>query len=436
LWATTLPSSTLTELVGTPLKIRRILAISPARRSAEQKRELAAYYRSVAPALSKVRQRHDRLARQLEEFQEKYSTTTLVLRELPKGRETHIQNRGNFLSLGERVTAGTPKILHAIKADGKDVNRLSFAQWLMDKENPLTPRVRVNQIWANIFGRGLVSTLEDFGSQGEPPTHPELLDWLATEYVRRGWDTKALLKLIVTSAAYRQTSELTPEKLEKDPYNALLSRGARYRVRGETVRDIALAASGLLSPKIGGPSVFPPQSSSVLDDHFIEGGFKVWPTSKGEERFRRGLYTFYKRTSVYPTFMTFDGPDRTVCTVKRPRSDTPLQALTLLNDTSFLEAAGHLAMRILTEIPGSSQDRLRFGYRLVLSRTPTEKETSGLLALLEKVSTKYKADVNAARKSVSSAFLGPAPQIEAAELAPWIVVANVLLNLDETITRE
>ena len=201
-------------------------------------------------------------------------------------------------------------------------------------------------------------------------------------------------------------------------------------------RDIALAASGLLSPKIGGPSVFPPQPASVLDDHFIEGGFKIWPTSKGEERFRRGLYTFYKRTSVYPTFMTFDGPDRTVCTVKRPRSDTPLQALTLLNDTSFLEAAGHLAMRMLTEIPGSSRDRLGFGYRLVLSRTPTEKETSGLLALLEKVSTKYEADANAARKSVSSAFLGPAPQLEAAELAPWIVVANVLLNLDETITRE
>jgi Protein of unknown function (DUF1553) len=282
----------------------------------------------------------------------------------------------------------------------------------------------------------LVPTLEDFGSQGEPPSHPELLDWLATEYMRLGWDTKALLKLIITSAAYRQTSEVTPEKLEKDPNNVLLSRGARYRVRAETVRDIALATSGLLSPKIGGPSVFPPQPASVLDDHFIEGGFKVWPTAKGEDRYRRGLYTFYKRTSVYPTFMTFDAPDRTVCTVKRPRSNTPLQALTLLNDAVFVEAAGGLARRILTESPGSSHDRLRYGYRLVLSRTPTEKETAGLLALLEKVSRKYKADVTAARNSVSYAFLGPPPQLEAAELAPWIVVANVLLNQDETITRE
>jgi hypothetical protein len=263
-----------------------------------------------------------------------------------------------------------------------------------------------------------------------------LLDWLASEYLRLGWDTKALLKVIVTSATYRQASEVTPEKLEKDPYNALLSRGARYRVRGEVVRDIALAASGLLSPKIGGPSVFPPQPASVLDDHFIEGGFKVWPTSKGEDRYRRGLYTFYKRTSVYPTFMTFDAPDRTVCTVKRPRSNTPLQALTLLNDTVFVEAAGSLAKRMLTEIHGASRDRVRYGYRLALSRTPTQKETAGLLTLLETVSTKFKADIAAARTSVSSAFPGATPQLEAVELAPWIVVANVLLNLDESITRE
>jgi len=435
LWATSLKTSSLADLVAVPKKIRSILRVSPAQRSETHAQDLATYYRSIAPALNTARQEHQRLARQLEDFRERHSTTALVMRELPKARQTRIQNRGNFLSLGEVVPPGTPEILFRIEGE-KEINRLTFARWLIDKQNPLTSRVRVNQIWGNIFGRGLVPTPEDFGLQGEPPSHPELLDWLATEYMSLEWNTKAFVRLIVTSAAYRQASTVTPDKLQRDPNNQLLSRGARYRVRGETVRDIALSVGGLLSPKVGGPSVFPPQPPSVLDDHFIEGGFKIWPESKGVDRHRRGLYTFYKRTTPYPTFVAFDAPDRTVCTVKRSRSNTPLQALTTLNDAVFVEAAGGLARRVVTEARGSNRERLRYAFQAALSRVPTEQETSHLLDMLERVTKKYKADIGEARKTVSAARVNPPSRLDATELAPWIVVANVLLNLDETITRE
>ena len=305
----------------------------------------------------------------------------------------------------------------------------------MDDNNPLTARVRVNQIWLNLFGQGLVSTSEDFGSQGEAPTHPELLDWLATEFIRLGWDHKALLKTIVTSATYRQSSAVSPEKQEKDPENKLLSRGARYRLRGETVRDVALACSNLLSHKLGGPSVFPPQPAAVFADHFIEGGFNQWPTSVGEDRYRRGLYTFYKRTLVYPTFATFDGPDRTVCTVKRTRSNTPLQALDTLNDPVFFEAAGSLAQRLLTEAHGDVSDRLAYAFRVVLARKPTTDETQRLQDFYRKMRTKYQTAAEA-EKVVAAAFPGRTPRAGKLELPAWIMVANALLNLDEAVTRE
>ena len=268
------------------------------------------------------------------------------MRELPEPRETRVQKRGNFLDLGERVEPGVPSVLDSGESE-MVASRLELAKWLTSDTNPLTARVRVNQIWNRIFSRGLVTTPEDFGSQGEPPTHPELLDWLATEFMRLGWDTQAFLRTIVLSAAYRQSSAAPAEAVERDPNNQLISRGARYRVPAESVRDIALAASGQLSRVIGGPSVFPPQPPEVFGDHFIEGGFKQWPTSEGADRYRRGLYTFYKRTVVYPSFMNFDAPDRTVCTVDRSSSNTPLQALNTLNDPAFFEAAGSLAESIL-----------------------------------------------------------------------------------------
>ena len=315
-------------------------------------------------------------------------------------------------------------------------NRLELAQWLTSDTNPLTARVRVNQIWNRVFGRGLVTTPEDFGSQGDRPSHPELLDWLATEFMRLGWDTQAFLRTIVLSAAYRQSSAAPAEAIEKDPNNQLISRGARFRVPAESVRDIALAASGQLSRVIGGPSVFPPQPAEVFGDHFIEGGFKQWPTSEGPDRYRRGLYTFYKRTVVYPSFMNFDAPDRTVCTVDRSSSNTPLQALNTLNDPAFFEAAGSLAARILASTGPSRAERIVHGFRTVLARKPSPGEVSRLESFLDRMAAKYEADPAMAANLVAKASPSPAADLAASQFAPWVMVANVLLNLDETFTRE
>ncbi len=431
---TTLPPSVVAELRQTPQKLRLALAKTPAERTLEEVRGAQDYYRSISPELAGAWQQYRKLRAELDVFKKQHSTTTLVMKELPEPRKTHRQNRGSFLDPAEPVEPGVPAVLHPIDRKQK-VDRLAFARWLMDDNNPLTARVRVNQIWLNLFGQGLVSTSEDFGSQGEAPTHPELLDWLATEFIRLGWDHKALLKTIVTSATYRQSSAVSPEKQEKDPENKLLSRGARYRLRGETVRDVALACSNLLSHKLGGPSVFPPQPAAVFADHFIEGGFNQWPTSVGEDRYRRGLYTFYKRTLVYPTFATFDGPDRTVCTVKRTRSNTPLQALDTLNDPVFFEAAGSLAQRLLTEAHGDVSDRLAYAFRVVLARKPTTDETQRLQDFYRKMRTKYQTAAEA-EKVVAAAFPGRKPRADKIELPAWIMVANALLNLDEAVTRE
>jgi mono/diheme cytochrome c family protein len=432
--ATTIEPVLLEELRRTSNRIRMILAKDTSERSQEEARVIQDHYRSIAPELAETRNRYRKLQSELEEFKKRHSTTTLVMRELPEPRVTHRQNRGSFLDPAEPVEPGVPSILNPIDQK-KRIDRLAFARWLMDKENPLTARVRVNQIWLNLFGQGLVATSEDFGTQGESPTHPELLDWLATEFIRLGWDTKALLKTIVTSATYRQSSEVTPEKREKDPGNKLLSRGARYRLSGETVRDVALAASGLLSRKAGGPSVFPPQPSAIFADHFIEGGFNQWPTSTGEDRYRRGLYTFYKRTLVYPTFSTFDGPDRTVCTVKRTRSNTPLQALDTLNDPTFFEAAGALARRILNEGSGDSNVRLTYAFRLVLGRGPTAEERDRMREFQRAMEVRYQAPEEAA-KIVAAAFPAGKPAAGRSDLPAWIMVANTLLNIDEAVSRE
>jgi mono/diheme cytochrome c family protein len=431
---TSLPSSSVTELRQTPNKLRLALAKPPVERAPEEARAVQDQYQLISPELAGTWQQYRKGLAELDAFKKQHSTTTLVMKELPEPRKTHRQNRGSFLDVAEPVEPGVPAVLHPIDRTQR-INRLSFAQWLVSESNPLTARVRVNQIWLNLFGQGLVSTTEDFGSQGDAPTHPELLDWLATEFIRLGWDTKALLKTIVTSTTYRQSSEVSPEKHEKDPENKLLSRGARYRLRGETVRDVALACSNLLSRKMGGPSVFPPQPAAVFAEHFIEGGFKQWPTSVGEDRYRRGLYTFYKRTLVYPTFATFDGPDRTVCTVKRTRSNTPLQALDTLNDPVFFEAAGSLAQRLLTEAPGDTEDRLAYAFRLVFARKPTTAEAQRLQEFYGKMRTRYQK-TGEAEKVVAAAFPDRKPLADKIELPAWIMVANALLNLDEAVTRE
>ncbi|HEX4591221.1 MAG TPA: PSD1 and planctomycete cytochrome C domain-containing protein [Gemmataceae bacterium] len=386
-------------------------------------------------------------------------TKVPVMVELPakERRETRLMRKGNYRDLADKVEPGVPAaFLSPLSALGRGVggegyilrkpdspspqpspqrgegdrwDRLALARWILDPANPLTARVAVNRLWAQLFGVGLVETEEDFGTQGEPPSHPELLDWLAIEYVRRGWDTKAMLRLIVTSATYRQSSRITPERLAKDPRNRLLSRGPRLRLEAEAVRDQALALSGLLSRKLGGPSVFPMQPDGLWQAAF--NGQRTYPTSKGPDRYRRGLYTFWRRTVPYPSMAAFDAPSRETCTVRRIRTNTPLQALVTLNDPVYLEAAQALARRIVQEGGETVEERAAFGLRLCLSRPPRTEQVRELAGLFGEELHHYKEDAAAARKLAGEAKPGK----DDAELAAWTVVANVLLNLDGVLTK-
>ncbi len=313
----------------------------------------------------------------------------MPMQERTEPRATHIHVRGSFLNKGEVVTAGVPALFPSLP-DEQPANRLGLARWLVSERNPLAARVTVNRIWEQFFGRGLVATSEDFGTQGEPPSHPELLDFLATELVARQWDVKAMQRLIVTSATYRQSSWVTPELSQRDPYNRLLARGPRFRLEAEAIRDVALKASGLLSEKVGGPSVFPPQPEGIWTQHYSQ---EKWTPSKGEDRYRRGLYTFWRRTSPYPSFFTFDAPSREYCTARRPRTNTPLQALTTLNDPAFFEAAQHLALRIVKEGGPDPKARMVRGFRLCLARQPQPAELKQLLSYWTQQADRFKQGV-------------------------------------------
>jgi hypothetical protein len=312
-------------------------------------------------------------------------------------------------------------------------NRLGLAHWIVDDDNPLTARVAVNRAWEQFFGRGIVETSEDFGTQGSPPSHPELLDWLATEYLHQGWRTKALHKLIVTSATYRQSSAAAPGPLkidERDPANVLLARGPRFRLEAEMVRDMVLAASGLLSRKIGGPSVFPPQPEGIWD---IPYSSEKWTPSEGEDRYRRGIYVFIRRSAAYPSFMTFDATSREHTTVRRVRTNTPLQALTALNDEAYFEAARALAARVLHEAPSAPDGRASYAFRLVATRTPKPDEVGRIMASYARQLERFRKDPGAAARTIRGYAIA---DIDAAEQAAWTLVANALLNLDEALTKE
>jgi hypothetical protein len=302
-------------------------------------------------------------------------------------------------------------------------------------QNPLTARVTVNRLWETLFGRGLVRTLEDFGSQGERPSHPELLDWLAVEFMEKGWSQKQMLREIVSSATYRQSSDVSPALLERDPDNRLLARGARYRVEAEMVRDMALAASGLLAEKLGGPSVYPRQPDGVWNVPYSE---MKWETSAGEDLHRRSLYTFYRRSSPYPGLVTFDAPSREMCTVRRVRTDTPLQALTTLNDPVFVEAARALAQRMAREGGTRAAERIAYGQRLCTARRPAEPDLEALVAFFGREKARFAGDAAAARAvaGLPEPVPGSALPESPAEAAALTMVASVLLNLDATITRE
>ena len=361
--------------------------------------------------------------------------TVPVLAELPEGkrRVTKIQLRGNWQSLGDEVSGGVPAVFGAPPAAATGgVDRLALARWLVDPANPLTARVVVNRIWERLFGIGIVATSEEFGAQGELPSHPELLDWLACELMARKWDVKAITRLIVTSAAYRQSSRCPPEVAGRDPENRLVACGPRVRLSAEVIRDQALAASGLLSRKKGGPSVNPPQPNLGLSAAF--GGGIDWKTSVGEDRYRRAIYTTWRRSNPYPSMATFDAPNREVCTIRRPRTNTPLQALVTLNDPVYVEAAQALARRMVGEGGATAAGRAARGFRLVLARTPATAEVDRLVRLHDDAAAAYRADAAAAR-TMATDPLGPLPAglaADTADLAAWTVVANVLLNLDET----
>jgi hypothetical protein len=342
-------------------------------------------------------------------------------------RETHRHHRGEFLQPDEPVEPAVLSFLHDLPADGPR-NRLTFARWLVDPLNPLVGRVTMNREWSAFFGRGLVRTVADFGFQGELPTHPELLDWLATEFIRRGWSLKEMHRLIVTSATYRQSSRVTPELLQRDPENRLLARGPRFRIEAELIRDSALASSELLSRQLGGPSVFPPQPASVT----IEGAYGKlkWETSEGLDRYRRGLYTFSKRTTPYAMFATFDAPSGEACVARRDVSNTPLQALTVLNDTVFVEAAQALGDWASGQ-PESleKRERMRAVFRRVLIREPDDEELSMLVRFFDEQRERLRhEELNPAK------IAGPGER-NADDRAAWTLVVRALLNTDEAVTK-
>jgi hypothetical protein len=411
-----------------PKEVADVLALAAEKRQPAQKRKLLAYHRSLSEQWKEL----DEEVRGLEAQLKKLTATTPILRELPRRRPTHIHIRGDFQVKGEEVTPGLPSALGVPVRDPK-VDRLALARWLVDERNPLTARVAVNRLWEELFGTGIVETSEDFGTQGEPPSHPELLDWLAVEYVRSGWDTKRLLRLLVTSSTYRQSSAVSAELARRDPGNRLLARGPRVRLSAEMVRDQALAVGGLLSRTMFGPPVQPPRPNFALAAAF--GSTTDWTTSPGEDSHRRGLYTRVRRNAPYPSFTTFDAPERTFCNVRRLRTNTPLQALVTLNDPVFVEAAQGLARRVVAEGGRSTPDRVRFAFRLCLTRPPSPREAERLARLYDSARQKYAARP-AEALALATKPIGPLPAgADAVELAGWTVVGNVLLNLDETIAR-
>jgi hypothetical protein len=433
-----------------PAALQAILQVPENGRTVKQKERLTAAYRQldllrhavggVGVSLPYAALTHAQLAAFREGLQmqiarlkrnEPRIVTTMVLADRKTPRTTYIHLGGDFLRKGAPVSPGVPAVLQPLSVRSSATpNRLDLARWLVDPKNPLTARVAVNRSWQHLFGLGLVETENDFGTQGTPPTHPELLDWLATEFLAKKWSIKALHRLLVTSATYRQASRSRPDLAVVDPRNRLLARQTRMRLEAETVRDVALAASGMLAPKLGGPSVFPPQPSGVYRFTQID---KDWKTSSGPDRYRRGLYTYFWRSAAHPALTVFDAPDATSTCTRRNRSNTPLQALTLLNDQGFFELAQALAARVLREAQADEGERLRYAFRLCLARPPKASEEQRLRQLLDQQLADFENVPEDAQRIKPSAVPDRRDKIQ---LAAWTTVGRVLLNLDEFITRE
>jgi hypothetical protein len=401
--------------------VRKILAIPPGERTAEQRDRLLDEVAKTAPATEKLVK--DLALLRKSEPASPMMTVRVLSQRTKDARDTRMFRRGDFLQPLGPVAPGTLASLHPLLPRGERADRLDLARWLVDPANPITARVVVNHVWANLFGQGLVRTPNDFGVRGERPTHPQLLDWLATEFVRLGWSPKALIRTIVGSATYRQSSQHRPELFDRDPQNYLLYRQNRFRVEGEIVRDLTLSVSGLLSDKVGGPSVFPPMPPEIAALSYANN-FK-WKTSDGEDRYRRGIYTYFKRTAPYPGLSNFDCPDSNTTCVQRRTSNTPLQALTALNNEVFAEAARVFASRLLGHENVSDRELVALAFRKCVARAPSSQEVERLLKLLNASVDWYNAHPEAAKKVGKSA-----------EEAAWTSVTRILLNLDEFLTRE
>jgi mono/diheme cytochrome c family protein len=416
-----------------PLNVREIITnVTREQRTKAQVDVVFSYWRTTVTEWQRENEEIAGLWRQHPE-----GATQLVLNERDELRPTFTLKRGDFLRPDKEIQPGVPAFLNPLPK-GAPLNRLTFAKWLVDRQSPTTARSIVNRVWQAYFGTGIVATAEDFGKQSETPSHPELLDWLAVELMENRWSLKHLHRLIVNSATYRQSARLTPQLQEKDPYNRLLARGPRFRVDAELVRDIALQASGLLNPKIGGPSVNPP-SPDFLYQPPTSYGPKVWHEAKGADRYRRGLYTFRYRSVPYPVLQNFDAPNGDQACVRRARSNTPLQALTTLNETLFMEAARALALKTLQEGGPTDAQRLSFAFHRVVARRPQLAETNELLSLLQRQRARFLRGEanpwNLATENPDKPFTLPqGARME--DLAAWTAVARVLLNLDEAITKE
>jgi hypothetical protein len=415
-----------------PEHVAKALKIAVEKRTNTQRNDVVIFCRSQAPA--DLKPLTAPLLDLYAEIDKLDVGTALVLREKPHEMPmTYFRIKGGFVNKGEKVSAAVPASLPPIPA-GKPANRLGLAYWLVDENNPLTARVVVNRFWGEFFGRPIVESPEDFGTQCLPPTHPELLDWLATEFIAKGWSMKAIHKTIVTSASYRQSSRMTRESVERDPYNRLLARGPRFRMEAEMIRDAMLSASGLLSAKVGGPSVFPLQAdtSGVIAINKVD---TAWAPSPGEDRYRRGLYTHWRRTAPFAAFAIFDAPSRECCSVRRPRTNTPLQALAALNDPAFFDAARGLALRLLKEGPADPRGRIELGFRLCTSRRPRAGEVDLLEAELKRQTEHFQKNRDAAKAVFKSVQEKPA-DADLVAASAWTMVSNILINLDEALTRE
>ena len=420
-----------------PAGVREILAISRGRRTPAQLATVFSYWRTTVSGFKDTNDRIDALWKQ---WPEGVPTQTVVARggalAGDEVRSTRMLKRGDWLKPEREVVAGTPAFLNP-PLPGSDSSRLTLARWLVDRKAPTAARVQVNRIWQAYFGTGIVETAEDFGTQSAPPSHPELLDWLACELMDRGWDMKALHRLIVRSATYRQSSRVTSELYARDPYNRLLARGPRLRVDAELVRDASLAASGLLNSNLGGPSVYAPAPDFLFKPPASYGP-KTWNEATGPDRYRRALYTFRFRSVPYPVLQNFDAPNGDFSCVRRARSNTPLQALTTLNETLFMESAQALALQVLTHGGADDNSRITYAFRRVLSRNPASGEREELRRVLDKQKRRISegwvnpAELASAKGTVPQLPPGATPT----QLAAYTVVSRVLLNLDEAITKE